>query len=163
MLTVFCSLPWFCRRFLLQTLVVSSLSTVGLLLGVVPSLQPVAGLSFGTAAYAQSVSDQEIQDYAKSVLSIEPLRQAAYNQIKQITGSDDLPAVACHRPSSLSNLPDNIRDIAVDYCNQAIAIVERNELTITRFNEITIAHQSDRSLSNRIQQAINQLQSNSRP
>lgn len=147
------------QRWLLRAVSVSALTTVGLLLGVVPSLQPVSfDLSFDAAAYAQTVSPEEVQSYARSVLAIEPIRMTAYNKIKQITGSDEVPAVACHRPSSLSNLPENIRDIAIDYCNQAIAIVESNDLTITRFNQITVAHQSDSALSNRIQQVINRIQ-----
>jgi hypothetical protein len=149
--------------FLLQALVVGTVSTVGFLSGVVPALHPsLLQVRFENAVYAQSpasaVSEQEIQSYARSVLAIEPVRVAAYKKIKQMMGSGDVPVVACHRPSSLSNLPDNIRDVAVDYCNQAIAIVERNNLTITRFNQITLAHEDDRDLSNRIQQVINQIQ-----
>jgi Domain of unknown function (DUF4168) len=156
---VFRLLPQRGAHLLLQALAVGTLSTVGLLLGVVPSLHPSSfDLTFDSKVYAQSVSDQEVQSYAQSVLAIEPIRLMAYDKIKQMTGSDDVPVVACHRPSSLSDLPENIRDVAIDYCNQAIAIVERNNLTITRFNQITVAHQSDRDLSNRIQQAINQLQ-----
>jgi hypothetical protein len=167
MLTASRSLPQFdLQRRLVQALVVSTLSTVGLLLGVVPSFKPApAGsfhLSLSQAAYAQAdpqaVSNDEVQSYARSVLAIEPIRVKAYQEIQQMTGSDDVPVVACHRPSSLSELPENIRDVAVDYCNQAISIVERNNLTITRFNQITIAHQNNRSLSDRIQQVINRIQ-----
>lgn len=148
------------QRWLLQAVTVTTLTTAGLLFGMVPQFKPGAFVfNFDQAAYAQTVSEQEVQSYARSVLAIEPIRMSAYNKIKQITGSDEVPPVACHRPSSLSNLPENIRDIAVDYCNQAIAIVESNDLTITRFNQITIAHQSDSDLSDRIQQVINQLQS----
>lgn len=155
MLTVLRVLPF--RQTLLQCLAAGTLSALGILAGAVPSLG-LDGVKFERAAYAQAVSDQEIQSYARSVLAIEPVRVAAYNQIKQMSGSSDVPVVACHRPSSLSNLPDSIRDIAVEYCNQAISIVESNNLTITRFNQITVAHQSDPSLSDRIQQAINQIQ-----
>ncbi|MFM7424995.1 MAG: DUF4168 domain-containing protein [Elainella sp.] len=158
MLTVLRVLPF--RQKLLQLLAAGTLSGLGILAGAVPSLG-LDGVKFERAAYAQAVSDQEIQSYARSVLAIEPVRVAAYNQIKQMSGSNDVPVVACHRPSSLSNLPDSIRDIAVEYCNQAIAIVESNNLTITRFNQITVAHQSDASLSDRIQQAINRIQSGS--
>lgn len=131
-------------------------------MGWVPAIQsaPTATieLNFSQVASAQSISDSEITSYARSVVAIEPLRQSAFEQIKQITGSANVPAIACHRPSSLNDLPDNIRSIAVNYCNQAISIVESNNLTITRFNEITVAHQSDPALSDRIQQAILQLQ-----
>lgn len=163
------SLPQFdLQRRLAQALVVSTLSTVGLLLGIVPSFKPApAGflfhLSLSDTAYAQTesqaVSNDEVQSYARSVLAIEPIRVKAYKDIQQMSGSEDVPVVACHRPSSLSELPENIRDVAIDYCNQAIAIVERNNLTITRFNQITIAHQNNRGLSDRIQQVINQMQS----
>lgn len=146
------------QRLLLQALIVGLISTVGSVLEVNPRSE--SWVSVGRAVYAQDVSASEVQSYARSVLAIEPIRQAAYNKIKQITGSQDVPVVACHRPSSLSNLPENIRDIAIDYCNQAIAIVEQNDLTITRFNQITVAHQSNQGLSSRIQQAINQIQSN---
>jgi hypothetical protein len=166
MITVLRPLPRCSIQLLLQVLVVGTLSTVGVLLDIAPSSSPTSfsptsfNFTVGSAAYAQAVSDQEVQSYAQSVLAIEPIRQAAYNKIKQISGSSEVPVVACHRPSSLSNLPESIRDIAVDYCNQAIAIVERNNLTITRFNQITVAHQSNPGLSDRIQQVINQLQSN---
>lgn len=148
------------KRLLTQSFAIGILSTAGLLLGVVPGVQSSSGieLSFNSVAHAQAVTDQEIMDYARSVLAIEPLRQSAYNQIKQITGTANVPSIACHRPSSLNDLPGNIRQIAIDYCNQAISIVEDNNLTISRFNAITVAHQADSSLSDRIQQAILQLQ-----
>lgn len=148
-------------RLLLQALIAGTVSTVGVLLGVIPSIPSGSFYpDFAAKAYAQDVSEQEVQSYARSVLAIEPIRQAAYNKIKQMTGSDKVPVVACHRPSSLSELPENIRGVAIEYCNQAIAIVERNNLTITRFNQITVAHQSDTGLADRIQQLINRIQSN---
>lgn len=147
------------QRLLARSVLIGALSAAGIVLGLVPTLQPTSfELSFSQAAYAQSVSDDEIVNYARSVLAIEPMRQSAFEQIKQITGSANVPAIECHRPSSLSSLPENIRDIAINYCNEAIAIVERNNLTISRFNAITVAHQSDPALSDRIQQAILQLQ-----
>jgi hypothetical protein len=135
-------------------------TTAGLCLGLVPNIQmpsaeqPLA-ISFESAAYAQSISDQEVQNYARSVVSIEPLRQSAYDDIKDISGS--VPRIECHRPSSLNDLPDNVRQIAINYCNQAIAIVESNNLTISRFNSIRVAQDGDSSLLNRIQQAIMNL------
>lgn len=170
MLTVPCLLPQtdIRRRLITQMFVVSALSTVGLLLGIIPGLNPgvlsLDSLIWSQAANAQpaasQISDQEVQSYAKSVLAIEPIRKTAYKKIQEITGSDQVPVVACHRPSSLSELPENIRDIAIDYCNQAIAIVESNGLTITSFNQITIAHQNNQDLAGRIRQAINRLQNN---
>ncbi|GAB4378632.1 MAG: hypothetical protein Kow00121_31020 [Elainellaceae cyanobacterium] len=165
MTTVFAISHCNINRLLTRSLLLGTLSIAGILLGVVPAVQPASGfswsgleLNFNHAAYAQAVTDEEIIDYARSVLAIEPLRQDAYEQIKQITGSANVPSIACHRPSSLNELPGNVREIAVSYCNQAIAIVESNNLTISRFNAITVAHQSDSALSDRIQQAILRLQ-----
>jgi hypothetical protein len=145
------------QKFLLQAFATGTLAATGLLLGVVPWFD-LTGPQWGSIAYAQDVSNQEVQSYAQSVLAMEPYREAAFTKIQQITGSSEVPVVACHRPSSLSNLPENIRDIAIDYCNQAIAIVERNGLTITRFNQITVAHQSDATLRGQIQAEICKIQ-----
>lgn len=150
---------WNIKRCFTQSLMVGALSAAGLLLGVVPGFQGQGlELSFSSVAYAQAVTDEEVVSYARSVLAIEPLRQAAYEEIKQITGSANVPPITCHPPSSLNDLSDEVREIAVGYCNEAIAIVESNNLTISRFNAITVAHQSDPDLSSRIQQAILRLQ-----
>jgi Domain of unknown function (DUF4168) len=150
------------KRWLSRSVMVGVGAVVSLGLGLVPSIQPSVQavgqplmVSFGSAAYAQSISDQEVANYARSVLAIEPLRQSAYDQIKGISGS--VPRIECHRPSSLNDLPDNVRQIAVNYCNQAISIVESNSLTISRFNAIRVAQDSDSSLLNRIQQSIMEL------
>ena len=145
------------QKFLVKTLAAGTLAATGLLLGMIPCVGQ-AGLGWGNVAQAQTVSSQEVQSYARSVLAMEPYRETAFTKIQQITGSTAVPVVACHRPSSLSSLPDNIRDIAIDYCNQAIAIVERNGLTITRFNQITVTHQSDASLRSQIQAEICKIQ-----
>jgi hypothetical protein len=149
-----------------RSLLAGTLAAAGLLFGVVPTVEftsefmseATISLNFSAAAYAQAVTEDEITNYARSVLAIEPIRQSAYEQIKQITGSSNVPTIACHRPRSLNDLSGEVRQIAVNYCNRAIEIVERNNLTITRFNAITIAHQEDAELSSRIQQAILRLQ-----
>lgn len=142
------------KNLLARSLMVGVGAAASLVLGLVPSFHSL-GVSFSSAAYAQSISDSDVQSYARSVLAIEPLRQSAYEEIKGISGS--VPRIECHRPSSLNDLPGNVRQIAANYCNQAISIVEGNGLTITRFNEIRMAQDADSSLLNRIQQAIIEL------
>jgi hypothetical protein len=147
------------ERLLPQTLTVSLLSTAGLLLGLVPALQPQSlELSFNQAAHAQAVTSEEVRNYARSVLAIEPIRQTAYNEIKRISGSEQVPPIACHRPDSLNNLGREIREIAVQYCNDSITVVEDNDLSINRFNTITSSLQSDPSLATRIQEELLRLQ-----
>jgi hypothetical protein len=148
---------------LTRSLIVGGIATAGLFLGLVPTVEVsaetvVPKLSFSRAAYAQNVTDEEITNYARTVLEIEPIRRSAYEQIRQITGSSNIPGIQCNEPRRLNALPGNIRQIAVDYCNQARAIAHDNGLSDERFNAITIAHQEDPDLSNRIQQAILRLQ-----
>jgi Domain of unknown function (DUF4168) len=158
-------------QWLSRSLWIGTLSTAGLLLGWVPGIQFSSGhlaaglaqppgieLSFNSAASAQTaISEDEIQSYAKTVLEMEPYRISAYDKIKQITGAE-VPPILCHRASSLNNLDPSIRDIAISFCNQAVSIAESHNLSITRFNEITIAQQSDGSLADRIRQAIRDMQ-----
>jgi len=152
---------------LVRPLVIGIFSAVSLASGLIPSLQVnsldrTATITVSNSAYAQAngITSQELQNYARSVLAIEPIRQETYNQIKQIIGNRDVPAIACHQPNSLNNLNRNIREIAVNYCNQSIAIVEQNDLTIGRFNLITTSQQSDPDLQQRIQAELIRLQRN---
>jgi Domain of unknown function (DUF4168) len=147
------------KRVFSKSLLASVVVSAGLLAGLAPDQHsPLPRLVVGSAAYAQdTVTNEEVQNYARSVLAIEPIRQAAYDQIKQITGAD-VPAIACHQPSSLNNLSSNIREIAVNYCNQSIQIVESNSLTISRFNTITTTLQANPDLASRIQAALIRLQ-----
>ncbi|NJL22066.1 MAG: DUF4168 domain-containing protein [Leptolyngbyaceae cyanobacterium SM1_3_5] len=129
-----------------------------LMLSPVPSLRPIDFL--GTAAHAQSaVSNQEVQNYARSILEIEPLRQAAYDQIKRITG-EDVPPIMCNRPESLNRLSREVRQIAVNYCNRSVQIASGHGLPADRFNAITAALQNDPDLAARIQEAMVQIQRN---
>ena len=160
-------------QWLSRSLWIGTISTAGLLLGWVPNVQfsselPALGqqaagvglptLSFTSTAYAQAaISDDEIHSYAQTVLEMEPYRISAYDQIKRITGAE-VPPILCHRASSLNSLDPSIRDIAISFCNQAVSIAESHNLSITRFNEITIAQQSDGALADRIRQAIREIQ-----
>ncbi|WP_416674312.1 DUF4168 domain-containing protein [Egbenema bharatensis] len=148
---------------LTRSLLVGGLATAGLLMSLVPTVNVsaemgVPQLSFSRAAYAQAVTDEEVTNYARSVLEMEPIRRSAFERIRQITGSSNIPEIKCDQPRRLNDLPSDIRQIAINYCDQARNIAQRNNLTIRRFNAITIAHQEDPDLSNRIQQAILQLQ-----
>ncbi len=132
---------------------------MGLLSGLTPDLTTrVPEQIFNSSAQAQSISASQVRNYANSVLQIEPHRQTAYEEIKRIGGNGNVPTIACHRPNSLNNLNRNIREIAVTYCNRAIAIVESNNLTIVQFNTITTAQQSDADLQSRIREELVRLQ-----
>lgn len=108
-------------------------------------------------AAAQDLDAGTLRNYAQALLEIEPVRRNAYDQIRGQTGGQ-VPQIYCHQRDSLSQLNRPVRDIAVRYCEQSIAIVERNGLTIQEFNQITNALQQNEGLAGRIQQELIRLQ-----
>lgn len=142
---------------------IALLSLAGLISGHIPSLLHwqtplVSQLPVVAQPVTPSFTDTDIKNYALAVLLMEPIRQAAYNDIKKIIGSRELPAIACHRKRDIDNLPVDIRGIAINYCNQSRKIVISSGLTIGRFNDITNSLGTDQSLEQRIQAELIRLQ-----
>lgn len=133
-------------------------ATVGLS-GLVPDLSGrSSALIFSSAAYAQAINDKEVTNYARAVLVMEPVRQTAFNEIKKMIGSREVPSIVCHKPQSLDALPGNARKIAVNYCNRSKDIVESNGLSIARFNAITVNLQNDPNLKTRVHDELIRIQ-----
>ena len=132
---------------------------VGLSIGLSAAVAIAAGLP--TAVTAQtSIDPEEVQQYANSVLQIETLRTVALRDIQPLVDSAILQALACHEQDTVRRLPNEAEDIFVNYCTQSIGVVEQSGLTVSRFNEITRAYNSDNlSLKAQIQQALQQIQS----
>jgi hypothetical protein len=107
---------------------------------------------------AESVTAQEVENYAKAVIAIEPIRQEAYQEVQQNTNDQAVPDVSCTQPDSITALPNNLKKIAVNYCKQAKKIGEDQGLTMSRFNEITVTAQTDAILQQRIQNELLRLQ-----
>ncbi|MEC4805941.1 MAG: DUF4168 domain-containing protein [Jaaginema sp. PMC 1079.18] len=148
---------FFVNRLLVRSFLVGALATLGVTVGITPDLTQNAPFSLETAAYAQSVSNDDIRNYAQAVLAMEPLRQSAYNDIKRIIGSE--PAnIVCSQPSSFNNLPRNARNIAVNYCNRSREIVRRYFSDLSRFNTITEQVQGSDDLKRKVQNAMIELQ-----
>lgn len=137
------------KKLLWRSLLAGVLSALGLLAGVAPNL---GGRSLvqeiGSSAYAQAITDEEVANYAQSVLEIEPLRQQLYNQIKQLIGTP--PPISCNDRSSSNQLAGLARTIADSYCEKSKIIVEENSLTIRRFNQITQAIENNPAIQLRI-------------
>lgn len=117
---------------------------------------------FSGQAQAQTptINSADVDRYARSILALEPARQRAFNEIKKIVGSSDVPKILCNDANSFNALPRNARRVAVEYCNQSQKIVEGNGLTIDRFNLITIELQNNDSLKERIYNTLLRLQKN---
>ncbi|MEB3357661.1 MAG: DUF4168 domain-containing protein [Synechococcales bacterium] len=123
-------------------------------------------IALGSPVEAQevpSVTSDEVQSYARSVLDVETLRLSAYDRIKTLLGTSDVPPIACHIEDSLSGLRREVRDIVVEFCTQSIEVVRNNRLTIARFNTITSLQQSDEDLASRIQEELLRLQTDGVP
>ena len=144
-------------RILSHSLIVGAISAAGLLTGVVPGLSGQSPtLVFGSAAQAQEISNEEIANYARAVLAIEPRRLEAVKEIKGMVGS--VPPVVCNETRSINRLRGDVRGVAVNYCDFARKIIESNKLTVSRFNAITLSQQADPVLKQRIQAELLRLQ-----
>lgn len=160
MITSYCNHPHWTR--FSRPLIVTALTTLGLLSGFIPALSRQSlTLDFNHAVYAQqAITEAEVTDYAKAVLAMEPLRQVAYNEIKKIVNGA-IPDIQCHRSETINQLPSQeARKIANTYCNQALALVN-NYLTSSRFNQITRLAENDGNLRQRIQKKLAELQESS--
>lgn len=138
------------------------LSVVSLLGGLTPTIgeySPGFGLSPVHAQVNQNFSDEEITNYARVVLALEPRRNQVFNEIKKIVG--EVPRIVCDQPSSINALPGNAPQLAVSYCDRAKQIIEARDLTVARFNEITLRQQSDPQFRQRIQAEILRLSESS--
>lgn len=157
MMISYSSQPYF-NRILSKSLLVGTLSIVGLLSGLAPGLSGTSHTSrtlvFSTSASAQSiVSPEEVQNYARAVLAIEQIRQSAYGEIKKVIGN--VPEIVCHNPASIRALPRGVQGIARAYCQQSSTIVGNYfPKGNSRFNEITSLMQNNPSLRQRIQSEL---------
>ena len=149
------------KRVLWRSLVLSAISTVGLSIGLLTDLSSSSSnLLFSTVVYAQQFSETDLTKYARAVLEAEPVREAALGEIKQKIGSGDVPPIACYKPETLDNLPENARNVAKDYCNKYEGIVKKYFTSVEQFNSITKTVQNDPNLKKRIQDEMLRLQGN---
>ncbi len=145
-----------------ESLIIKILTAIGWLVGLTAILVGCApnraSDSDAQSSPPLSVSSEEVENYAKVVLAIEPKREAATKEILRITKKDNLPNITCTKPKTIGTLPRNVRGIAVNYCQQAKDISESNGLTILQFNDISAATKSDEQLKIRIQNELIRLQ-----
>lgn len=106
-------------------------------------------------------SSEDIENYARAILAIEPIRQAAYEEIQKMTNNERIPDITCTKSESLAALSKNIQGIAVNYCQRSKKFIDETEgLTMDKFNAITSSVQSNPELQQRIQNELVRLQGN---
>ncbi len=143
------------------------IKVVSLIIALAGLTAILAGCSSGTTSNSptpiatvseNSVSTEEIKNYAKAIVAIEPIRQAAYSEIQKNSNDEKIPDITCTKPDTIAALAKDIQDIAVNYCNQSKKIGESHDLTMPRFNGITASAQSNPELRRRIQNELLRLQ-----
>lgn len=131
----------------------SLLALIGILHGcnIVPTFyrQDLSSIS--------EITDSDIINYARTVLTIESQRKIAYKQIRDII-DDSPPEIACNSPKSFIKLPAEAQKIAVDFCNSSKTLAQQRGLTASKFNIITQKAQGDKTLTNQIQDAMIKIQ-----
>lgn len=105
----------------------------------------------------KAVTTQEIKNYARAVIAIEPRRQAAYKEIQKNLDDQKVPEIICTKADTIASLAENVKVIAVNYCNQSKKIGESHGLTMQKFNEITVSAQSNPDLERRIHNELVRL------
>lgn len=150
-------LPW--QKTVMRSLIIGTLATMGVVSGATIEFtahNPQLAWQTASAQGQSNYSDTIITNFAQAVLAIEDLRNQAYEDIKKIAGT--VPEIACHESNSLRNLPSEVREIVVQYCNDSKDIVENSGISTTQFNELATEAQSNDSLTRRIQNVMIRLQ-----
>ncbi|MEA5557113.1 DUF4168 domain-containing protein [Nodularia spumigena] len=111
-----------------------------------------------TPAVNNSVNNTDITSYAQAVLAMESPRQQAFDEIKKLIGGGEIPKIICNDSNSMNGLPPKVQNIAVTYCEDSKKIVEKNGLSIDRFNKITVELQNNNNLKREVYNTLIRLQ-----
>ena len=141
-------------RTLYQSLILATITSTSLISGTFT-------LNSKVAAQTLNLDNTDITNYAKSVLNMEPARQQAFKEIKNLIGSKDIPQVICNDSKSFITLPRKAKDIAINYCNHSQKIVEDSGLSIEQFNKITLEIQNNSNLKRQLYNTLLRLQKDS--
>ena len=149
-----------------RLLMTGSLAILGLVNGFVPQLAPNSlqlDLSYTAAAQqnisARNIGQEQIEKFAEVLIDIEPLRQQALDDIKQIMKKkgENPPDILCHKPETYTSLPADASRIAQKYCNDSRSLVNKSGLTASEFNSIATAVRNDRKLKAKVQNAMRKV------
>jgi hypothetical protein len=142
----------------------SILASLGIMLGMTPQillrssdLEPLVAVSLSNNAYAQQFTPAETESYARAGYEVELLRREVYQEIKNLL-NETPPNIVCDQRSTLNNLKPEVKNIANRYCTQSRQIVQRNNLSISRFNELKIQYDRQDSFYQQVQKILLKLQ-----
>ncbi|MGB5633901.1 MAG: DUF4168 domain-containing protein [Waterburya sp.] len=113
--------------------------------------------SLARDAYGQQFTPEETENYAKAGYEVELLRREVYKEIKNLM-NEPPPNIVCDQQSTIDNLQPEVKEIANRYCNQSQQIVQQNNLTINRFNELKTHYDRHDSFYQQVQGILLKLQ-----
>lgn len=143
----------------------SILASFGIMLGFAPQIsvssidsrEQFLTVSFSTLATAQEVSPEETNNYAKAAFEVEMLRREIYQEVKKII--DRPPGdIVCDRQETFAELEPQVRQLTERYCNQTLQIVERNNLSGDRYNQLTSYYGRRDTFYQKVQEILLKLQ-----
>ena len=131
------------KQIISRFLFASVLAMPWLLGGVAPNLGGRSSmLGGGSVAIAQSLSDEEVRQFAQSLWDIEQLRLQVYDVMKREFGN--IPEIDCSDPNSVNGLATEVSEMAVCFCDESKKIVvENNNLRISQFNAFKKAYEEE--------------------
>ncbi|HEY9770436.1 MAG TPA: DUF4168 domain-containing protein [Coleofasciculaceae cyanobacterium] len=143
----------------------SALALISLMVGLIPEISSSSGanktflptVSLSSNAYGQQFTPEETENYARAGYQVELLRRKVYQEIKNLI-NEPPPNIVCDRQETLNNLKPQVREIANRYCNQSQQIVQQNNLTINRFNELKADYDRQASFYQQVQNILLKLQ-----
>lgn len=142
----------------------SILASLGIMLGMTPQislrssdLEPLVTVSLSDNAYGQQFTSTETESYAKAGYEVELLRREVYQEIKNLL-DETPPNIVCDQRSTLNNLKPEVKNIANRYCTESRQIVQRHNLSISRFNELKTQYDRQDSFYQQVQKILLKLQ-----
>ncbi|MEL6494722.1 MAG: DUF4168 domain-containing protein [Cyanobacteria bacterium J06623_7] len=140
------------------------LASCGILLGLAPEMSlkyanypSSIHLSRSYAASAQEFTPEETQSYAKAGYEVELLRREVYQELKSLM-NEPPPTIVCDRQSTIDELKPQAQEIANRYCTQSRQIVQQNNLSINRFNELKASYDNRGGFYEQVQGILRKLQ-----
>ena len=142
----------------------SALAIMGLAVGGVPevawrspSAKPIARISFANRVLAQQFTPEETANYARAGFEVEMLRRQAYQEIKNII-NEPPGDIVCDREETLASLDPRVKEITQNFCNQTLEIVQRNNLSVERYNQLKNDYEQQGEFYQQVQNKLLELQ-----
>ena len=140
------------------------LASLSILVGLAPqisgrssSTDGLVNISLASNVYAQEFTPEETESYAKAGYEVELLRREVYKELKNLI-NEPPPNIVCDQQSTIDNLEPEAQEIANRYCTQSQQIVQQNNLSINRFNELKARYDSKDNFYEQVQAILRKLQ-----